>query len=485
MLILCNVAVILMILGAMDLNQIDEWSRQMQVSPPHCVVLSGVPLTVTDETINEVLSTVKAFGRTKICGRRGDTTGLNLFLLIETSLEVDSTIVPPEVGIPGVVEPWRVHIPGKACAPGDAFHEKLMCLLQQEGKSLCDVRSIVNPEQSPIPNPAVNVNLDLVQAINSLVEKCTNVPGDTVSYRKLRVFSGIQPTPPGEEDYDSWMEQAAQMVSEWQCADSIKRQRIVESLRGPAADIIRFLKVSSPAVTATEYLMALDTAYGSTESQSDLLVRFSNTYQEPGEKLSLFLCRLDKLLHRIFLKKGIKVEELNQKRMEQVVKGALTTDMVALRLRMTHKLRDPPSFSELLREVREEESWVSAREKSKILVSSAVVAQETPSHELADLKRDVQELSAQVGKLLTAVAETSAAVPVTQKAVARAALNANDREGNQKKDVGRYNPSAIFCYKCGEDGHTKRECKGVEDLRKVNQKLIRQNRQSGNARGAL
>lgn len=78
----------------------------------------------------------------------------------------------------------------------------------------------------------------------------------------------------------------------------------MESLRGSAADIIRFVKMGSSDVTAMDYLKALDTAYGSTESETDLTVKFSCTYQEPGEKLSSYLYRLDKILHRLFLKGG-------------------------------------------------------------------------------------------------------------------------------------------------------------------------------------
>lgn len=34
--------------------------------------------------------------------------------------------------------------------------------------------------------------------------------------------------------------------------------------------------------------------------------------------------------------------------------------MVALQVRMMHTLQDPPSFSQLMKEVREEEHWVTA-----------------------------------------------------------------------------------------------------------------------------
>ncbi|RXN36708.1 Retrovirus-related Pol polyprotein from transposon 297 [Labeo rohita] len=83
--------------------------------------------------------------------------------------------------------------------------------------------------------------------------------------------------------------------------------------------------------------------------------------------------------------------------MEQIIKGALTTDMVAMRLRVTHSLRDPPNFSDLLREVREEENWIKARDGAKagVATTTAVPRVTAPEKEVDSLKHDVKELSAQ------------------------------------------------------------------------------------------
>lgn len=471
----------------MDLSQAIAWGRQKGVNLSRAILLSNVPIDIEEKTIARVLDTVKVFGRPRICGRCGDSSGTRLFLLVETSLDLTPDNVPPEVGIEGVAGPWPVHVIESFVAsdegPEDAFRTKLLLLLQEEGKSMEDFQAIVSGKQPP----KTDVNTDLVNVIGKLVDKCNPGFADGPSYRKLRLFSGFRPVPPGEEEYDAWMEQATQMISEWQCTDAARRQRVVESLRGPAADIVRFLKVSNPTATATDYLAALDTVYGTTESGADLLAKFRHTYQNEGEKLSAFLYRLDKLLHRALLKEGITAEGMNRARLEQLVKGALTQDMVALRVRLSHTLDKPPSFSQLMRDVREEENWISTREGVKInaTVAAAAVPSAAFTSELNSLKNEVKELSSQVARLLSVTPVTS----TPERSMARSgtieqAPETAAREGPSRVRMSRPLPPGIFCYKCGEDGHTKRECTEPEDLRKVNQKLIKASRPQGNFSGA-
>uniref|UniRef100_A0A669DQN0 CCHC-type domain-containing protein n=1 Tax=Oreochromis niloticus TaxID=8128 RepID=A0A669DQN0_ORENI len=391
-------------------------------------LLSDVDPDVTDAVLLSALSQVKVFGKSEIVDRCLDVASKTQFVLIKTSTDLTNQTLPGVVGLPGEAGPWPAHVL-TAPADNDGFQSKLMLFLETEGKTLTDVSGLLQP--SPL-----DVNTALIHAISSLVDKCNTTSVDSQSYRKLRMFSGVKPTPNGEEEYDAWAEQTTHLLEEWQCSDNIKKQRIVESLKGPAADIVRFLRVQKPTATSYDYMQVLETAFGTTESASDLLVKFRHTYQNVGEKLSTYLLRLDKLLHCIFRKGGVALSDMNRLRMEQVVRGALQQDMIALRLCMTHKLREPPSFSELLKEVREEEDMLQSRN---------------------NLKNPIPQL------------EIPAKTPYKKNATPQ-------RSGYQEDKPG------IFCYRCGEDGHFKRECEGEENLLKVNKHLIKLTKKSGNYR---
>ncbi|XP_026048980.1 paraneoplastic antigen Ma1 homolog [Astatotilapia calliptera] len=356
-----------------------------------------------------------------------------------------------------------------------------MSFLNAEGKTLTDVGGLLQP--SPL-----DVNTALIHAISSLVDKCNTTSVDSQSYRKLRMFSGVKPTPNGEEEYDAWAEQTTHLLDEWQCSDNIKKQRIVESLKGPAADIVRFLRVQQPTATSYDYMQVLETAFGTTESASDLLVKFRHTYQNVGEKLSTYLLRLDKLLHCIFRKGGVALSDMNRLRMEQVVRGALQQDMIALRLRMTHKLREPPSFSELLKEVREEEDMLQSRNDSKNPVMSqsvTPVSKSAPEQEVdPEVAKLKKELSVMKAEMLSLKAATIASHPDTQISQPEVPTKPPyKRNATPQRSGYQEDKPGIFCYRCGEDGHFKRECEGEENLLKVNKRLIKLTKKSGNYRG--
>ncbi len=68
--------------------------------------------------------------------------------------------------------------------------------------------------------------------------------------------------------------------------------------KDPALEIIRAVRFSNPEARALQYLEALESTFGSSESGEDLYFKFRLMRQNPGEALSEFLRRIDKALNK-------------------------------------------------------------------------------------------------------------------------------------------------------------------------------------------
>ncbi|XP_063780792.1 uncharacterized protein LOC134928708 [Pseudophryne corroboree] len=265
-------------------------------------------------------------------------------------------------------------------------------------------------------------------------------------YRQLRIFSGITPVPAGEETYELWREAAIQHSEEWQCPEHIKRQRVVESLRGPAMGVIQATRRSNTQATLTDYIEALDFSYGTLEDVGDLLARLNSTYQEYGETLTHYIYRVDRLIYKIVDKGGIDKEQVDERRIKQVLKGALTNSPIAQKLRCTLSKTTPPTLNELVREVKVEEVQIENREKTIKKVKVVLPATDKTNLDERLLKL-LEEQNKKIDQLIALQEDRSSSI--------RSDLPSGMRRGVNRR-VG--NRSPIICYSCGQPGHRSFEC---------------------------
>ncbi|XP_063800293.1 paraneoplastic antigen Ma1 homolog [Pseudophryne corroboree] len=264
-------------------------------------------------------------------------------------------------------------------------------------------------------------------------------------YRRLRIFSGVIPVPTGEESYDVWREAAVQHSEEWRCPEHIKKQRIVESLRGPAMGIIHATRRSNSQATLKNNFEALDYSFGTIEDVGDILSRLNQTYQEPNETLTNYIYRLDKILYKLLDKGGIDPLEIDERRLKHILRGALTTNPVAQRLRCILP-RDPaPTLGELIKEVKLEEVQIENREKTLKRVKVIV-----PTPEVSSVNEQLLKLIEEQNKKLDQLISLQNVPSVTPR------LSSSGRgRGFSRRSVDNSN---ITCYKCGQLGHRSFEC---------------------------
>ncbi|KAK7918879.1 hypothetical protein WMY93_010163 [Mugilogobius chulae] len=347
--------------------------------------------------VEAVLETVKALGKVRVRGKMFDPDSKTLTMLCECREAVDSTQVPPEVvhtTEEGVV--WQLVI-AEPEVNSNLFSEKLDKFLQEEGQTLEDLQRLYNP------NPSWNQTPEsIIRAVGDVLQPTKS--NESSSHRRLRTFSGVSPTPPGEDNLDNWLEQAKFMSEEYEYSDKEKRRRIVESLKGPVLEIIQAVRLSNSEATHMDYLQALESTFGTSESGEELYLKFRALHQTQGECLSDFLLRLERTLNKVVQRGGLLVSETNRARIEQLLKGATESDIMLLQLNLRERRGNPPSFLDLLKEIREEEEREAARQTFKkpsrqFVRSVQTTETESDNSQPTDLKAEVQELKAKLKTL--------------------------------------------------------------------------------------
>ncbi|KAM3873729.1 paraneoplastic antigen Ma1 homolog [Diretmus argenteus] len=280
-------------------SELKSWGRGEGLDETH-VLMIIVPEEVENTKIEETLQTIKCLGRVCVRGKNFSARLNRQMVLCECKETIDKERVPPDVWSTDGGEAWPIITIGEAPTAVEDFNHKLKWLLDAEGKTMEDLKSLFPGAHLPTSSTE-----SILRAVGELLDKTTKPSSDGGSYFRLRPFSGILPTPAGEEPFDHWLEQAWLMVEDTDFSDKEKRRRTMASLKGPALEIAKAVRAVNPDTSPAECLKALESAFGSAESGDDLYFAFRLMQQQSGEKLSDFLRRLKRSLAKVIPRGGL------------------------------------------------------------------------------------------------------------------------------------------------------------------------------------
>ncbi|CAM5081067.1 unnamed protein product, partial [Eretmochelys imbricata] len=330
---------------------------------------------------------------------------------------------------------------------------------------MANMSGLLGPGSAASSSEAAASADDWTKALGQTLEKVVLFHAESDSCRKLRLFAG-------EEEFEPWLEHTTEMLQEWAVPDAEKRRCLIESLGGPALDVIRTLKLIDPGVSVKDCLEALEHNFGSVEGPEDSYCKFLNSRQQKGEKASAYIQRLERLLQRAVMRGAVTAEQMDQTRLAQIVRGTQYQNPILLHLQLRERREHPPSYSQLIKEVREEEERQAASEfweaqtsepGSTTPLQTASVLMVSTREELAQQMQVLTERIAELQSTVDRVKSSRNKKPQTV-AIEKPALRANIPP--RRRGKGQF-----FCYRNGQDGHSAAKCRNEENPSLVYGKL--------------
>ena len=122
-------------------SELKRWCRGEGLDETH-LLMTIVPEDVEISEVEETLGTIKSLGRVRVRGRNFSARLNRRMVLCECTETVNEASVPPEVVAIDGGEAWPVIIIGKVQAAAEEFNSKLKGLLQAEGKTMEDLKTL-------------------------------------------------------------------------------------------------------------------------------------------------------------------------------------------------------------------------------------------------------------------------------------------------------------------------------------------------------
>lgn len=305
---------------------------------------------------------------------------------------------------------------------------------------------------------------DVQRVVVEHVVRTEELASTALSSLRVRSFSGKIPKPGNEADYDAWRSHMEMLLTDPNVSSLHVTRRILDSLLSPAADVVKGLCHDTPP---SVYLQVLDSAFSAVQDGEELFAQFLHTLQDPGEKPSIYLQRLQLTLNTVVKRGGVQPSEMDKHLLKQFCRGCWDNPLIT-KLQLEQRRSNPPTFAELLLLLRTEEDRQTAKNSlmkkhmgstkhhAHLHSQQSCACGHPDSNNLSELKEQINKLQQQMAKLLSKHQGASSKSGPSQRL---------------KSSNSSTRPRPGFCFKCGEDGHIKPTCSN-----KANPALVQQKR---------
>uniref|UniRef100_G1LQR5 Paraneoplastic antigen Ma6E-like n=1 Tax=Ailuropoda melanoleuca TaxID=9646 RepID=G1LQR5_AILME len=318
----------------MALAMLCDWCRWMGVNAHRSLLILGIPDDCGEEEFQKAVhAALWPLGGYRVLGKVFRKELGSRVALVEFAQYLNRSLIPQQ--IPGKGGPWPVVFLPQAPdsesqdRPDFPAEPQRQAGAAGEGGSWTQQR---NQAQQPVP--------------------------ENMAYGELRTFSGLEEPDQEEESFESWLDHANDMLYTWRhVSERERRRQLVESLGGPALDLLCGLLAENPDMPAQDCLAALVQAFGDKDTRVTARLKFLTCAQRPRETLFAYVMRLEGLLQSAVEKGAFHPVIADQVRARQVLMRARPNEMLQNKLRRMRLERRPPGFVGMLRLIRETEAW--------------------------------------------------------------------------------------------------------------------------------
>ncbi|XP_054437790.1 paraneoplastic antigen-like protein 5 [Pteronotus mesoamericanus] len=436
----------------MAVTLLEDWCKGMDLDPMKALLIVGIPVECTEDEIKEtVRAGLQPLYPYRVLGRMFRREDNAKAVFIELGDTINYATMPSQ--IPGKGGAWEVVV--KPRNPDEEFINRLSFFLKDEGRRMVDVAKALGyspPAEGKEPEGVPPVEPVVLQPVK-----------ENMWYRKLKMFSGTAFPGPGEEQFEVWLEHVTEMMQMWQVCEVEKRRRLLESLRGPALSIMRVLRANNESMTVEQCLDALKQIFGNKEDYRTSQFKFLQTCQKIGEKISVFLVRLEPLLQKAVQHSPLSVRNTDTIRLKHVLARANVTNNLRGKLELLDQRGCPPTFLELMKLIRDEEEWETTMAVTKQKPRPAGRGRKVSSRQILE--------------------ETS--IPIMPQVIVQAGTSCESSTQTIQKGIApSLKRKQLPCYCSGEEGHSQDICPKVENLTPTKQMPQLAAEESGNEAGA-